>query len=140
MSIFIFVSKLTIFNGKKFEIFEFSRLNWSKIVISWFYLGNYRSKSRFFCLKILICIWHISRISLNFGAKIQIRWFTRFRQNSILWTKIGLLTQCVIEEGGPEKCRFQNHFYSIPYLNHSPRWQPTVLAYILKDELNWYHF
>ena len=29
-SIFIFVSKLTIFSGKKFEIFEFTRLNWSK--------------------------------------------------------------------------------------------------------------
>ena len=26
-SIFIFVSKLTIFSGKNFEIFEFSRLN-----------------------------------------------------------------------------------------------------------------
>ena len=33
-SIFIFVAKLTIFRGTKFKIFEFSRLNWSKIVIS----------------------------------------------------------------------------------------------------------
>ena len=32
-SIWIFVSKLTIFSGKTFEIFEFSRLNRSKIVI-----------------------------------------------------------------------------------------------------------
>ena len=45
-SIFIFVSKLTIFSGGKIEIFEFSRLNRSKIVISWFYLGNFRSKLR----------------------------------------------------------------------------------------------
>ena len=27
-SIFMFVSKLTIFIGKNFELFEFSRLNW----------------------------------------------------------------------------------------------------------------
>ena len=31
-SIFIFVSKLTIFGSKKFEVFEFSLVNWSKIV------------------------------------------------------------------------------------------------------------
>ena len=30
-SVFIFVTKLTIFSGKTFEIFEFSRLNWSKV-------------------------------------------------------------------------------------------------------------
>ena len=47
-SIFISVLKLINFCGKKFEIFEFSRLNWSKIVISLvFWLVNFRSKSRF---------------------------------------------------------------------------------------------
>ena len=54
-STFIFVSKLTIFSGKKFEKFEFSCLNWSKIVISCFDLGNFRSKSQwFFGLKVPI--------------------------------------------------------------------------------------
>ena len=33
-STFIFVSKLTNFSGKKFEMFEFSRLNWSKMSFS----------------------------------------------------------------------------------------------------------
>ena len=46
-SIFISVTKLTFFSGKKFEIFEFSRLNWSKIVISCFYSANFRSKFNF---------------------------------------------------------------------------------------------
>ena len=67
---------------KCWNAFEFSRLNWSKIVILWFYLGNLRSTFDF---------WMI----LNFGAKIQIRWFARFRQNSIFEPKSWLLTQCV---------------------------------------------
>ena len=33
---------------------------------------------------------------MNFGTKIQIRWFARFLQNSIFGTKIWLLTQCDI--------------------------------------------
>ena len=36
-SIFISVSKLIILAVKNRNAFEFSRLNWSKIVISWFY-------------------------------------------------------------------------------------------------------
>ena len=35
-AIFIFCVKVDFFSGKNIEIFEFSRLNWSKIVISWF--------------------------------------------------------------------------------------------------------
>ena len=53
-STFIFVSKLTNFIGKKFEIFEFWRLNWSKIVISWFDFGQFSVKIGFLTLKIHI--------------------------------------------------------------------------------------
>ena len=35
---FLFLCQNT---GKNIDIFEFSRLNWSKIVISWFSLGNF---------------------------------------------------------------------------------------------------
>ena len=43
------------FLAVKIEIFEFLRLNWSKIVISWFYLDNLKWKLRWFlALKVLI--------------------------------------------------------------------------------------
>jgi len=40
-SIWIFVSKLTIFSGKKVKMFEFLRLNWPKIVILVLLFGQF---------------------------------------------------------------------------------------------------
>ena len=62
------------------------------------------------------------RILLNFGTKIQIMWFARFRQNSIFWTKTKLLTQCV------PSC---NHL-NIPRHN----WSRTVIKNKMMDEGN----
>ena len=57
-SIWIFVSKLIFLSGKKFEIFEFSRLNWSKIVILWFWFGAILGQNRDFGAK-SFNIWYI---------------------------------------------------------------------------------
>ena len=40
-NLYIFCVKIDFFSGKKFEMFEFSRLNWSKIVISWFWFRQF---------------------------------------------------------------------------------------------------
>ena len=37
----IFCVKIDFFSGKRFEMFEFSHLNWSKMVISWFWFQQF---------------------------------------------------------------------------------------------------
>jgi len=70
-STFIFVSKLTIFSGKKFEIFEFTRLNWSKnchfMVLFWALFDQNRD----FWPNIGYTIEFKDSRKLNFGTKIQ---------------------------------------------------------------------
>ena len=76
-SIWILVPKLIIFGGKKSQIFEFSRLNWSK-------------PSNFPCSK---C--NFRQENSNISYIWRSKKFNKFKSDEmIFWTKIWIPTQC----------------------------------------------
>ena len=84
-----------LFLVEKIQIFEFSRLNWSKIVISWFFRGNFYVKIANFEPK-SFDIWYILESEIQefytiLAQKFKIGWFVRFCQNSIFEQKYEFL-------------------------------------------------